>query len=195
MVDWPSSNGFTNSLLLLQLLPPIPMTRKVEIQRQHASLKRTPESPLPTLIPLPINNLKRNILIRRSGTKPQYTKVIPIRTFQEVLWRLRLIDKIGIKDVEFIPLYNLGRGVVMVEMCPVVCVPIVTRLDTVKVSWFAWTVLILPGIIELLCRSIGIHNTEINLIIKTQFFLEIAKVGLYALAQTCVVLILCHTLP
>jgi hypothetical protein len=52
---------------LSRLLPPVPMTRKVEVQRQHPPLECATESALPALVPLPIDDLERHILVRRSG--------------------------------------------------------------------------------------------------------------------------------
>ena len=43
------------------------MTRKVEVQRQHPPLECATEFALPALVPLPIDDLERHILVRRSG--------------------------------------------------------------------------------------------------------------------------------
>ena len=70
------------------------------------------------------------------------TEFVRISFFQEILRCLGRIDKIRIKDVEFVALDGLGRRIVVVVMSLVVLVPIIPSLDTVKVSWPSWSILV-----------------------------------------------------
>mmetsp|Transcript_199 Transcript_199/g.328 ORF Transcript_199/g.328 Transcript_199/m.328 type:complete len:204 (+) Transcript_199:220-831(+) len=162
-------------------LPPIPMALKINIQRQHPPLKRTPKSPLPTLIPLPIDNLKRHILIRRPSAKPQYAKVVRIRPFQRVQRSLRPVDQVGIKNIELVALDSLGGRIVVIVMGLVVRVPIVPGLDAVEVPWFAGTVLVLPCVDE----TGTVFGVEVDFVVETELFLEVAKVWFHSLRQWC----------
>mmetsp|Transcript_24829 Transcript_24829/g.51962 ORF Transcript_24829/g.51962 Transcript_24829/m.51962 type:complete len:212 (-) Transcript_24829:368-1003(-) len=155
------------------------MTLEVQIQRQHPSLERTPKSPLPTLIPLSIDNLKCDILVRRSSAKPQNTKVVRIGPFQKVFRRRRPVDEIGIKNVEFVSLHDLRGRIVVIVMGLVVGIPVVSRLDAVEVTRFTRTVLVLPRVVE----GAVVFGVEVDFVVETEFFLEVAKVGFDPLGQ------------
>jgi hypothetical protein len=147
------------------------MTLKVKIQRQHPPLESTPKPPLSTLIPLPIDNLERHIFIRRPGTEPQNAKVLCICPLQEILRSLGLVNEIGIKYIEFVPLHNLGRWIIVIVMSFVVGIPIVSGLDSVEVAGFAWSKLVLPGVGS---------SVQVEFVVEAQFFFEVAKVWFYA---------------
>ena len=149
-IQYPPPISFAPNHPSFNTSPPVPMTRKIEIQRQNPSLKRTPITPLPTPVPLPINNLKRHILIRRPRLKPNDTKLLPLRRLQHKLWCFSLINKIRIKNIKFVPLNGFGRGIVVVVMCLVVFIPIVSRLNPVEIAGFAGMVFLRPGEILLL---------------------------------------------
>mmetsp|Transcript_18420 Transcript_18420/g.33234 ORF Transcript_18420/g.33234 Transcript_18420/m.33234 type:complete len:210 (-) Transcript_18420:329-958(-) len=155
------------------------MTLEIQIQRQHPSLERTPKSPFPTLIPLSVDNLKCDILVRRSSAKPQNTKVVRIGPFQMISRRDCPVDEIGIKNVEFVSLHDLRGRIVVIIMGLVVGIPVVPRLDAVEVARFARTVLVLPRVVE----GAIVFGVEVDFVVETKFFLEVAKVGFYPLGQ------------
>jgi hypothetical protein len=89
--------------------------------------------------------------------------------FNEISRCAGFIDEIRVKDVEsvewighrlgskdilhckptgsinsLVALYNFWWRVILIVMRLVVFVPLVTGVDTIKVSWFAWAVFILP---------------------------------------------------
>mmetsp|Transcript_42320 Transcript_42320/g.128383 ORF Transcript_42320/g.128383 Transcript_42320/m.128383 type:complete len:205 (-) Transcript_42320:34-648(-) len=145
------------------------MTRKVEVQRKNSPLESAPETPLPRPVPLPINDLEGNVLVRRPRLEPDDAKFRRVRRFQHVLRRPRPVDEIGVENIKFVPLYGLGGRVVVVVVSLVVLVPVVPGLDAVEVSGLARTVPVLP--------SVG-RGSQVDLGAETQFLLEVAEVGL-----------------
>lgn len=59
---------------------------------------------------------------------------------------LCLIDQVGIEDIKFISLYNLGRWVVVIIVGLVIFVPFISSVNPVEVLWFSWAVLVMPPI-------------------------------------------------
>ena len=151
------------------------MTRKVEIQRQHPPLKCATESALPALVPLPVDDLERHVLVRRSGAEPQYAEVVRVGLLEAVLRRGRPVDEIGVEDVELVPLHDLGGGVVVVVVGLVVRVPIVPGLDAIEVTRLAGAVLDLPRVRE---PSAAVGGIEVELVVEAEFLLEVPEVRL-----------------
>lgn len=99
------------------------------------------------VLPLPVHDLKGDVLVRRARVEPQNPKVLVFRTgFQEVLRRGALVDQIWVEDVELVTLNDLGRGVVEVVMRLVVFVPLEARVDPVEEARFSGTVLVRPQV-------------------------------------------------
>lgn len=79
--------------------------------------------------------------------EPQNPKVFVVRTgLQEVLGRRALVDQVGVEDVEFVTLDDLGRGVVKVVMRLVVFVPLEARVDPIEEAGFPGAVLVCPQV-------------------------------------------------
>ena len=150
------------------------MTRKVEIQRQHPPLKCATESALPALVPLPVDDLERHVLVRRSGAEPQYAEVVRVGLLEAVLRRGRPVDEIGVEDVELVPLHDLGGGVVVVVVGLVVRVPIVPGLDAIEVPRLAGAVLVLPRVGEPPAGGV-----EVELVVEAELLLEVTEVRLH----------------
>ena len=123
------------------------MALKVEVQRQHPPLEGAPEAPLPTLVPLPVDDLERHILVRRAGAEAQDAEVVRVRPLQLVLRGPRPVEEVGVEHVEFVALDGLRGRVVVVVVGLVVGVPVVPGLDAVEVPRLAGTVPV--GIIAL----------------------------------------------
>lgn len=60
--------------------------------------------------------------------------------------RLRLVDEVGVEDVEFIPLHNLRRRIVMIIVCLVVLIPLVPCVHTVEVLGLSRAILVVPPV-------------------------------------------------
>ena len=120
------------------------MAREVEIQRKHTALERGSKPSLPRTIPLAIDDLEGNIFIRRSRMKANDAKFIRVGGLQKILRRLVLVNEIWVKDVELIALHSFRGRVVMIVMRLIVLIPVVARLDAVKVTRLARPILVLP---------------------------------------------------
>mmetsp|Transcript_6930 Transcript_6930/g.16520 ORF Transcript_6930/g.16520 Transcript_6930/m.16520 type:complete len:221 (-) Transcript_6930:1555-2217(-) len=158
----------------IRSLTPIPVALEVEVKRQHASFERTSESMLTRPVPLSVNDLERNVFIRRSRFKPYDAELISIGWLQNELRCLCPIDEIWVKDIKFVPLHRLWRRIIMIVMRLVVLVPVVTGLNAVEVARLSGAVLVLP------CVS---GRRQIHLVRETELFLQIAKVGLHTLGN------------
>lgn len=111
---------------------------------------------LGAIIPFLIDNSKCNILIWRSGHKPNQTGIFltsrrvrlasfpPMLPLDSVRRRLGFINEVGIEYIKLIALDNLGRGVIVIIMSLVVLVPLIPHLYTVEVPGFARSVLVSP---------------------------------------------------
>ena len=116
-----------------------------------------------TIIPLPVYDAKGNVLVGRTGNEADQARVLlsggckrlaplPAMLSDDLeRGRLGLVNKIRVKDVEPVPLNDLGRRVVMVVVCLVVLVPLVPHLHAVEVARLSWSILVGPE----RCRSTG----------------------------------------
>jgi len=67
---------------------------------------------------------------------PKYDEVLVVTAHcQRIRWRARLINQIGVKDVELVTLHNLGWRVVEVVVGLVVFVPFKSSMDAIEVAW------------------------------------------------------------
>lgn len=67
-------------------------------------------------------------------------------SLNKVCRRLSFINKIWVKNVEFVALDNFGRRVVMVIMCLVILVPFVTSMHTIEILRLSRAIFIMPPI-------------------------------------------------
>jgi hypothetical protein len=116
------------------------------MQLQHASLKYTSKPCHLLHLPFLIQNLKSNIFIWRSCMKAKYSEFFLLRSFQEVLRSLRLVNQIRVEYSKFITLYFLRRWIVEVVMRLIISVPIPTGPHPVEVPGLAGSVLVLPPV-------------------------------------------------
>ena len=66
---------------------------------------------------------------------PQYDEVLVVTAHgQRIRWRARLVDQIGVEDVELVALHNLGRRVVEVVVGLVVFVPFESSVNAIEVA-------------------------------------------------------------
>ena len=131
---------------LPSILSPIELPSKIKMQLQHASLKYTSKPCHLLHLPLLIQNLKSNIFIWRSCMKAKYGEFFLLRSFQEILRSLRLVNQIRVEYSKFITLYFLRRWIVEVVMRLIISVPIPTGPHPVEVPGLAGSVLVLPPV-------------------------------------------------
>ena len=78
--------------------------------------------------------------------KAKYGEFFLLRSFQEILRSLRLVNQIRVEYSKFITLYFLRRWIVEVVMRLVISVPIPTGPHPVEVPGLAGSVLVLPPV-------------------------------------------------
>lgn len=119
----------------------------MEPQLEDPVGKLTTEAVSVRVLPLPVDNLKGNVLIRRAGVEPQNAKVFVFRTgLKEVLWGGALVNQVRVENVKLVALDNLGRWIVEVIMRLVVFVPLKAGVHPVEEARFPGTVLVGPQI-------------------------------------------------
>lgn len=120
------------------------------------------------ILPFAIHDLKRDVLVRRSGVKTQNPKVFVVGAgLQEILRCRAFVDKIWVEDVELVSLDDFGRGVVEVVMRLVVFVPLEAGVDAVEEARFARTVFVGP---QVHFSSQGHFDAELGLVAAHAFF-------------------------
>lgn len=116
-------------------------------QLKDIIVKLTPKSPLIRILPLPIHNLKRYILIRGPSMKPQYRKLPVFRTRrQEILRCTVLINQIRIENIELVTLHDFRRWIVHVIVGLIVFVPLETSVYTIEIARFSRSVFVRPEV-------------------------------------------------
>ena len=114
------------------------------------------------VLPLAVDNLEGNILIRWSSMETEDAKVLVVRArLQEVLRRGAFVDQVRVKDIELVALHDLGRWIVKVIMRLVVFVPLEAGVHAVEEARFTWPILVCPEIH--LAREWHLH-TELGLV-------------------------------
>ena len=82
---------------------------KVEVQREDAPFKGRAETSLSGTIPLTVDNLECDILVRWTGMEAKDAEIIRICRLQKELRSFCGIHQIGVKDVELVSLHDFGR--------------------------------------------------------------------------------------
>lgn len=132
---------------MLRLSSPVAIPFEVEPQLEDPVGKLATEAVSVRVLPLPVDNLKGNVLVRRAGVEPQNAKVFILGTgLQEVLRGRALVNQIRVENVELVALDDLGRWVVEVVMCLVVFVPLEARVHPVEEARLPGTVLVGPQV-------------------------------------------------
>ena len=129
---------------------PVALPLEVEVQVQDAALKGALVPLLVAVLPLLVDHTEGDVLIGRACMKPQEAGG-PVLICLGILLQLKggrvaLVDEVGVEDVEFVALHNLGGRVVMVVVRLVVLVPFVARVDPVEVLGLARPVLVMPPV-------------------------------------------------
>lgn len=158
-------------LVILELVPrlssSVAIPLEVEPQLEDPVGKLTTEAVSVGVLPLPVDNLKGNVLVRWASMEPQNPKVFILRTgLKEVLWGRALVNQVWVENVELVALYDLGRWVVKVVMCLVVFVPLEARVHPVEEARLPGTVLVGPQIH--FTRDWELH-AELSLVIAHPF--------------------------
>ena len=128
------------------------MTLEVDVEVENPALECALEPLFVRILPLFVDNAEGDVLIRRASGDAQNARVVVARggglriALDSISRRFGSVDEIRVEDVEFVPLNNLGRGVVVVIVCRVVLVPVVPCVDAVEIARFAGTILIVPPV-------------------------------------------------
>ena len=126
-------------------LPPVPVPLKMKVKLKYLIIELTPETFATRTLPLPVHNFERNILIRGARFEPQHGEILIVLTgCHNVLRCCSNIDKIGVEDIELVPLHNFRGRVVLVVMCLIVFVPLVAGVHTVEETRFTRSILVRP---------------------------------------------------
>lgn len=77
-----------------------------------------------------------------------YNASLPIAAIllNSVVWSFCLVYKIRIENIEFVPLHNLWRWVVMIIVSLVIFVPLISSVNTVEILRFPWSVFVMPPV-------------------------------------------------
>ena len=113
------------------------MTFEIEVELQDAFVELRLEAVTFLDLPLPINYRKRYVFIRSARMEPYSHSVSSTVRLQEELGRSSLVKQLWVKDVEFIPLYNLWRRILAIVMRLVVLIPFIPLFDRVEEPRFA----------------------------------------------------------
>ena len=106
----------------------------MEPQLEDVVVELALEAPLVPVLPLPVDDLEGDVLVRRPCVNAQHAKVWVVwARRQRVLGRRPLVDQVRVEDVEFVALHDLGRRVVHVVVRLVVLVPLEAGVDAVEV--------------------------------------------------------------
>ena len=132
-----------NSYYLL-CLSSIPMCLEVEVEGQNTSFKWALKAALSGLIPLSINDLKCDVFVRGTSAEAKNAKVVRLCRLKDVFRRFCRVDKVGIEDIEFIPLHSLWWRIIMIIVSLIVLIPIITSFNTIEVTRLAGTIFFLP---------------------------------------------------
>lgn len=126
---------------------PVPIALEMKPQLEDAVGELAAETMAMRVFPFTVDDLKRDVLVRRPGVKTQDTEVLVVEArLQEVLWRGALVDQVWVKNIKLVSLDDFGRRVVKVVVRLVVLVPLEACVDTVKEARLAWPVLISPHV-------------------------------------------------
>lgn len=71
---------------------------------------------------------------------------IAIVLFNSVHRCFRLVNKIRIKDIELVSLYNLRWRVIMIIMGLVIFIPLVSGMNPIEVLGFSWPIFVMPPV-------------------------------------------------
>jgi hypothetical protein len=129
-----------------------------------------------THLPLSIHNTKGDVIIWWPSLEPNDKGVfLPIDSSQsrlEIKLRcLTFVEKLRVKDVEFVPLDNFRRWIFAVIVDLVVFVPFIPLLNAVVIAGFSGNVRALCN--DLLKRFFFVHNvSELHLILLQTLFLD-----------------------
>ena len=108
----------------------------MEPELEDVVVELTPEPPLVAVLPLSVDDLEGDVLVRRPRGHPENTILSVINRQQLELRRGSLVYQIWVENVELVSLHNLGWRVVEVVVSLVVFVPLETGVNSVEISRF-----------------------------------------------------------
>lgn len=108
-------------------------------------MELTSEAMFIGVLPFSTNNLEGDILIGRTSNETQNLEIrLPFTGRSSVGGRLGHIDEIGIEDVEFVALDNLGWWIIQVVVSLIVFIPHKTGVNAIEETRFTRTILVGP---------------------------------------------------
>lgn len=115
-----------------------------------------PTFPFSTVVPLFIHYPKRQVFIRWATDKSNKAGVFlacrrerlatlsTIFTFYAIRGCFGLVDQVWIKNIEFVPLNNFWRRILVVVMGLVILVPFIAHLYAIEIARFSRSILTRP---------------------------------------------------
>ncbi len=94
---------------------PVSVAPEVKPQLKDASVIDALEALPMGVLPFSVDDLEGEVLVGRACMETDDAQVLRLgASFDEVTWRLRLVDQVRIEDVELVALHNLRRRIVVV---------------------------------------------------------------------------------
>lgn len=112
------------------------MPFEVEVELQDALVELALEAVAFLDLPLSVDDGESDVFVRSSCMESDRVRVLSAVGFDEELRRCCFIEKVGVENVEFVPLDNFWRGILAVVMGLVVFVPLIALLDRVEETRF-----------------------------------------------------------
>ncbi len=122
-----SSSPLSSFFFIYIFLPPIGPPLQVEVQRVHAAVEHASIAKPGVLLPFSIDDLERDIFVRRACVEADDNEVLVVGLFQVELRGLGAVDQVWIENRELVANDLLGRRVFLVVMSRIVLVPRISR--------------------------------------------------------------------
>ena len=114
----------------------VSISLEMEPELEDVVVELTPEASLVSVLPLSVDNLECDVLVRRPRRHPQNT-ILPILNREQLeLRRGSLVYEVRVENIELVALNYLGWRVVEVVVSLVVFVPLEPGVNSVEISRF-----------------------------------------------------------
>lgn len=123
------------------------MLFELEVQIQRPAVEHALKAMALGHLPLLVDDLERDVFVGGSSTESDHKGVWGVRSLQEVLRGLGLVQQVGVEDVELVALDGLRRRIVDVVVGLVVLVPVVPCLHCVEEARLAGLVAVFPSVL------------------------------------------------
>mmetsp|Transcript_14244 Transcript_14244/g.38201 ORF Transcript_14244/g.38201 Transcript_14244/m.38201 type:complete len:206 (-) Transcript_14244:1515-2132(-) len=148
---------FVPGVCLRRISPTITRALEVEPQVKHSAIKRATKATLVRVLPRPLHNFEREILVRSACHETEDARVRMVRRLKPKGRSLCAVDEIRVVHVELVALDRFRRRVVLVVMRLIVLIPVVPNVCAIEISRFSRSVQRAPRI-----RALHFANLHIE---------------------------------